>query len=170
MQPQLVFGSISSIAHNLAPLHFPHGPVCPIESHSRRGLVTRQRGEAEVGLHDGHLGEEVLGILGLDAGVHNHVVTYEQELAIKLNVACLCKAVRPLTREPVDRRGNLVLVAGLQRVDHAQDLGGVAAGAGGVGEDQADALLGVDDEDAADGESNALLVHVGGVLVVDPVE
>jgi hypothetical protein len=62
-----------------------------------------------------------------------------------------------------------VLVAGLQAVDDAQDLGGVAAGRGRVGEDGADGLLGVDDEDAADGEGDALAVDVGGVLVVDPV-
>jgi len=61
-----------------------------------------------------------------------------------------------------------VLVAGLERVDDAQHLGGVASSAGGVGEDGADGLLGVDDEDGADGESNALLIDVGGILVVDP--
>ena len=75
---------------------------------------------------------------------------------------------RELTRQPVDRSGDLVLVACLERIDDAEDLGGVATGAGGVGEDSADGLLGVDDEDGADGESNALLIDVGGVLVVDP--
>jgi len=73
-----------------------------------------------------------------------------------------------LTRNPVDRGGDPVLVASLERVDNAQDLGGVAASAGGVGEDRADGLLGVDDKDRADGESNALGVDVGSVLVVDP--
>jgi hypothetical protein len=62
-----------------------------------------------------------------------------------------------------------VLVAGLEGVDDAQDFGGVAASGGRVGEDGADGLLGVDDEDGADGEGNALLVDVGGILVVDPV-
>ena len=62
-----------------------------------------------------------------------------------------------------------MLVASLERVDNAEDLGGVAAGAGGVREDGADGLLGVNDEDGADGESDALGVDVGGVLVVDPV-
>jgi hypothetical protein len=73
-----------------------------------------------------------------------------------------------LTRNPVDRSGDAVLVASLERVDNAQNLGGVAASACRVGEDGADGLLWVDDEDRADGESNALRVNVGGVLVVDP--
>lgn len=61
-----------------------------------------------------------------------------------------------------------MLVASLERVDNAQNLGGVTASAGGVREDGADGLLGVDDKDGADSESNALGVDVGGVLVVDP--
>ena len=73
-----------------------------------------------------------------------------------------------ITGDPVDWRGDLVLVAGLQRVDNAEDLGGVAAGGGRVGEDGADGLLGVDDEDGADSEGDALGVYVGGVLVVKP--
>jgi hypothetical protein len=74
-----------------------------------------------------------------------------------------------VTGDPVDRGGDAVLVTGLQAVDDAQNFGGVAAGRGRVGEDGADGLLGVDDEDAADGEGDALAVDVGGVLVVDPV-
>jgi hypothetical protein len=73
-----------------------------------------------------------------------------------------------LTGDPVDGCGDAVLVAGLQGVDDAQDLGGVAAGGGWVGEDGADGLLGVDDEDGADGEGDALLIDVGGILLVDP--
>ena len=69
---------------------------------------------------------------------------------------------------PVDGGGDLVLVAGDEGVDNAQDLGRVTASGGGVAQDGADGLLGVDDEDGADGEGNALLVDVGGVLVVDP--
>jgi len=61
-----------------------------------------------------------------------------------------------------------VLVAGLQGVDNSEDFSSVAAGAGGVGEDGADGLLWVDDENGADGEGNALGVDVGRVLVVDP--
>lgn len=69
---------------------------------------------------------------------------------------------------PVDRGGDLVLVTSLERVDNAEHLGRVAAGRGGVGEDGADRLLGVDDEDGADGEGNALGVNIGNVLVVKP--
>lgn len=74
-----------------------------------------------------------------------------------------------IARNPVDRGGDLVLVAGLEGVDDAENLGGVAAGGGRVGEDGADGLLGVNDEDRADGESDALLIDVGSVLVVDHV-
>jgi len=70
---------------------------------------------------------------------------------------------------PVDGGGDLVLVTGLERVDDAENLSGVAASGGGVGEDGADGLLGVDDEDGSDGEGNALGVDVGGVLEVKPV-
>lgn len=73
-----------------------------------------------------------------------------------------------VTRDPVDGGGDLVLVTSLERVDNTEDLGGVAAGRGRVGEDETDGLLGVDDEDGADGESNTLGVDVGGVLVVNP--
>lgn len=61
-----------------------------------------------------------------------------------------------------------MLVTSLEGVEHAQNLCCVAAGRGGVGQDQADGLLGVDDEDGADGESDALGVNVGLVLLVDP--
>ena len=74
-----------------------------------------------------------------------------------------------VTRKPVDRSCDFVPVAGLKGVDDAQDFSRVAAGTGWVGEDGADGSLRVDDEDAADGEGDALLVDVGGVLVVDPV-
>jgi len=62
-----------------------------------------------------------------------------------------------------------VLVASLEGVDDAEDLGGVAAGGGWVREDGTDGLLRVDDEDGADGESNTLGVNVGDVLVVEHV-
>ena len=112
-----------------------------------RGLLLGQRGEAQVGLDGAELGEQLLGLLVLDGGVDDDVVA----------------------GDPVDGRGDLVLVAGDERVDDAQDLGRVAAGRRRVAEDGADRLLGVDDEDGADREGDALLVDVGGVLVVDPV-
>lgn len=73
-----------------------------------------------------------------------------------------------VARYPVDRGSDLVLVTRLERVDDAQNLGGITASRGGVGEDEADGLLGVDDEDRANGKGNALGVDVGGVLVVEP--
>jgi hypothetical protein len=110
-------------------------------------LLLGERGESEVRLDNAELGEEGLGLLVLDGGVDDDV----------------------LTRDPVDGCGDAVLVAGLQGVDDAQDLSGVAAGGGWVGEDGADGLLGIDDEDGADGEGDALLINVGGILLVDPV-
>lgn len=70
-------------------------------------------------------------------------------------------------RLTVDGRGDPVLVSGLQAVQDAQDLCGIAAGGGRVAEDEADGLLGVDDEDGADGESNALCVDVCRVEVIN---
>lgn len=52
-----------------------------------------------------------------------------------------------LTRHPVDRGGDLVLVASLERVDDAENLGSVATSGSRVREDSADGLLGVNDED-----------------------
>ena len=57
--------------------------------------------------------------------------------------------------QPVDGRGYAVLVGGLERVDNTEDLCGVTAGRGGVGQDQADLLVGVNDEHGADGKSKA---------------
>jgi hypothetical protein len=111
------------------------------------GLLLGQGSESEVWLDDPEVGEQLLGLLVLDRRVDDHVVA----------------------RHPVDGRRHPVLVAGLQRVEDAQHLGGVAAGGSRVGEDRADRLLGVDEEDGADGEGNALGVDVGRVLVVEPV-
>lgn len=58
----------------------------------------------------------------------------------------------------VDGRGDAVLVARLQTVEDAQDLGRVAAGRGRVAQDKTDRLLGVDDEDGADGEGNTTVL------------
>lgn len=61
-----------------------------------------------------------------------------------------------------------MFVASLERVDNAQDFGGVSSSARRVGENSADRLLWVNHKDTADGESYAFLVDVRGVLVVDP--
>lgn len=113
----------------------------------KRNLVDLgKRSEAEVRLNNAEVGEQLLGLLVGDGGRDDDVVT----------------------GDPVDGGGDAVLVAGLEGVDNAEDLVGVAAGGGRVGEDGADLLVGVDEEDGADGEGDALLVDVGGVLVVDP--
>jgi len=111
------------------------------------GLLLGQRGEAEVWLDDAEVGEQSLGLFVLDGRVDNDIVS----------------------GNPVDRGGDAVLVAGLEGVQDAEDLGGVAPSGGGVRQDEADGLLGVDDEDRADGERNALGVDVGGILVVEHV-
>lgn len=93
-----------------------------------------------------------------------------------------------ITGQPVDGGGDTVLVGGLEGVNNTEYLSSVTASGGGVGDDQTDLLLGVNNEDGADGESNAYLksayersqwnqsvevhtlrVDVGGVIVVDHV-
>ncbi|KAL2285203.1 hypothetical protein FJTKL_08420 [Diaporthe vaccinii] len=117
-----------------------------LASYTTSSLLLGQRGESQVWLDDAEVGEQLLGLLVLDGRVDNDVVA----------------------RNPVDRGGDLVLVTGLERVDDAQDLGAVTAGRGGVRQDGADSLLGVDEEDGANGEGNALLIDVGSVLIVKP--
>lgn len=112
------------------------------------GVLLWERSEPEVWLDNGHLWEDLAGLLGLDGWVNDDIVTWH----------------------PVDWGGDLVLVASLERVDDTENLGGVTAGGGWVGENGTDGLLWVDDEDRADGESDTLAVNVGGVLVVDPME
>lgn len=70
---------------------------------------------------------------------------------------------------PVDGGGDLVLVAQLQRVDDSEDLVKVPAGLGGVREGETDDLLGVDDEDGADGEGDPLGVYIGRVHGIEHV-
>jgi hypothetical protein len=111
-----------------------------------RSLLFWQRSESEIWLDDSELREEGLGLVVLDAGVDNHIIT----------------------RDPVDWGGDAVLVTGLKGVDDTENLGGVTASGSRVREDEADGLLGVDNEDRSDGESDTLGVDVGGVLVVEP--
>lgn len=75
-----------------------------------------------------------------------------------------------LAGNPVDGGRDLVLVTSLERVEDAEHLGGVAARRGGIGENGADGLFGIDEEDGSDGEREGVSVNVGGVLVVDPGE
>jgi len=89
------------------------------------GLFLGQRRESQVRLHNAEVGEQFFGLLVLDARVDNDVVA----------------------GYPVHGRGNLVLVARLQRVENPENLVGVAASRGGVRKDGANRLLGIDDED-----------------------
>lgn len=70
---------------------------------------------------------------------------------------------------PIDGRSDSVLVASLERIDHAKDFGRVPSGGGRIGHDQSDGLLGIDHEDRADGESDTLLINIGGVLLVEHI-
>jgi hypothetical protein len=115
---------------------------------SRTSLLLSQWCEPQVRLDDAEVREEVLGLLVGNRWVHNHVVA----------------------GDPVDGRGDPVLVSGLQTVEHAQNLGGVAAGRGRVGHDKSDGLLWVDDENGADGESNALGIDICCVLIIKHVK
>lgn len=74
-----------------------------------------------------------------------------------------------VTGEPVDGAGNAVLVGGLEGINHTENLGGVTASGGGVGHDQTDLLGRVNNENGTDSESDALLVDVGSVLVVNHI-
>lgn len=69
---------------------------------------------------------------------------------------------------PVDWGGNAVLVTSLQAVKHTKNLSSVTASASRIAENETNSLLRVNDEDRANGESNALAVNIGSVLVVDP--
>jgi hypothetical protein len=137
---------ISSSTHIL-PLLLSLLPYSSSSLNSRGSLLLWQRGKSKVWLDNAELREQSLGLLVLDAGVDNHIIT----------------------RNPVDRGGDSVLIASLEGVDDAEDLGGVAAGGCWVGHDEADGLLGVDNEDRADGERNALGVDIGSILVVNPI-
>ena len=74
-----------------------------------------------------------------------------------------------ITRQPVNGASNAVLISGLEGINDTENLSSVTTSRGGVGHDQTDLLAGVDDEDGADGQSQTLGVHVGGVLVVNHV-
>lgn len=115
--------------------------------HSSAGILFWQRCESQIWLNDSEVREERLCLLVLNTRSDDHIIT----------------------RHPVDRCGNTVFITSLQGVDDAKDFGCVSAGRGWVGEDCADGFLGVDYEDGTDGESYALRVDVGGILVVKPV-
>lgn len=97
----------------------------------------------------------------------DRLVTREQLISLLLLDAVGNDNVLP--RNPIDRGGNLVLGADLQRVDHPQELVDVPPRRGRVGDDEPDDLFRVDDEDASDGQRETEGVDVGGVEGVEHV-
>lgn len=105
--------------------------------------LERRRSQSKVGADNfDALGEDLLGFLSGDAGMDNDIVTLL----------------------PVTGSGDLVLVAQLERVDDAQDFIKVTAGGCGVCDNQADSLLGINDEDRSNSERNTLGIDIGGIL------
>lgn len=64
----------SRLCDRAAPFGLPRLPES-IFTKSGRGLLLGEGSETEVGLDDVHLGEELLGLLALDGGVDDDVVT-----------------------------------------------------------------------------------------------
>jgi hypothetical protein len=73
--------------------------------HCGRGLLLWQRCESKIWLDDAEVGEQSLGLLVLDTGVDNDIVT----------------------RDPVDRSSDAMLVTGLERIDNTKNLSCVSA-------------------------------------------
>ena len=115
--------------------------------HDNPPLNTLVLGVTQVGLQLAHLAKLLLGIFRRHRRRHNHI----------------------LTNVPVDGSGHALPVCRLERVNDAQDLRRVAARRGRVQHGETDLLLGVDDEDGADGERDALLGDVVQVTLVDHV-
>ena len=111
------------------------------------GLLLWKRCNPQVWLDDLEVREQLFRLLVFDAWVHDHVIT----------------------RNPIDRSGNLVLIPRLERINDTQNLSSVSACRCGVRQDSADRLLRVDDEDRPDGEGNALCINICSVLVVQHV-
>lgn len=62
-----------------------------------------------------------------------------------------------------------MLIPRLQAIHHPQHLGRISASARRIAHDQPNRLFGIDDEDAADRKGNALLIDIGGILVVEHI-
>lgn len=69
------------------------------------GLLLWQRSGPQIWFDDLEIREQRLGFVVLDCRMYDHVVA----------------------RNPVDRRGNSVLVAGLERIDYTKNLCSVAS-------------------------------------------
>lgn len=141
--------TVICVCHDAPPLLLPCLPKANVSPgfNSVRGLLRRQRREAQIWLDDSHLREQLPRLLTLDGRVDNHVIPWY----------------------PVNWCNYTVIVTDLEGVEDAQNFGGVASSAGRIRKYSTDNLLRVDDEHAADGEGNALVVEVGRILVVDPI-
>ena len=68
--------SVSRVCDRAAPFGLPCLPESKLAQSSRGGgLLLGEGSEAEVGLDNVHLGEELLSLLALDGGVDNDIVT-----------------------------------------------------------------------------------------------
>jgi len=92
--------------------------------------------------------EELLGLVVRDSVIDNDV----------------------FARFPVDGGGDLVFVAKLQGIYSAKNFIKVSANSSGIGNREADGLLGVDDEDGSDSKRHALAINVGSILFVQHIE
>lgn len=71
--------------------------------------------------------------------------------------------------QPVDGGGYTSLISSLERVNNPENLSCVTSSGGRVGQGQADLLGRVDDEHGADGEGDALAVHILQILSINHV-
>jgi hypothetical protein len=106
-----------------------------------------------------------LGLLVRDGGVHNNIVPGNP-----VDRSSDPARLSAKNRQYKWKKNIPVLVTSLERVNTAENLGSVTSGRGGIREDETDGLLGIDYEDGANGESDALGIDICGVLVVDPME
>ena len=108
--------------------------------------LLRQRCISEIRLDNAKVGEESLSLGVFYTWVDNDIVT----------------------RRPIDRCGDTMLVRGLVRVNYSEKFRRVTTSGGRVGEDEANDLLGINDENRANGEGNPSRINIGGILMVKP--
>ena len=128
-----------------------------------RGLRLWQGCESEIGLDDAEIWEQLLCLVVVHRWMDNDIVAWRPSQKTVCQDVGFC-----FTWNPVDRSRNFVTISCLQRIDDSQHLGSVPARARRIRENGSDGLLWVNDEDGADRKSYALLVDIGGVLMVKP--
>lgn len=94
------------------PPPFPTKDPIPSLDRSTR-LLLGQRGKSKIWLDDLEVGEERLGLVVLYAGVHDNIIAYCTILVSKQQKGQKESKFK-LTRHPINRRGNSVLVPSLQ--------------------------------------------------------